>query len=523
MKSIRMVMIVGMVLTLFSGSAWAWDMEDHVVVAPNGKGDVLIYPLYAAESPYETNFWVTNTSNWYSVVCKIEFRSAVYTEELRDFFIFLSPNDVFKANIRNTGSQVLLTSTDDSVIADLNAANQAVWGNETANGFQTTLPAPTCSQDTNVLGYFEVFEAAFFNYGKGGTGVVNKDTILNGYGGVDGLNDATANFDPASGMYRIPRHPDSMDQMFVGSLGVLAGHMEIGIPNNAFSAAIRPTALRNYHASLHTKLTIAVETFLGDPLAHNSVGEVEAALSRNMLQMPYSGKNGDTYHIITFPTKKTNFNKSTCRVNGWESPFFDQSQLVGSPDLNCVEYNATDYDLMENSLKSIGLVSPLPGGQADSFCNEVNYINSFSFNEGWTRYDFTVPTVGHTTSVFKANDAGSCAAGDECIAYDGVPVIGTVLDFGMGMNMFAAAHTDTDVWEINDADGAADGNTVYYYYQYWDRAHYPTLRDINPPDSNNMNFGFRHNAIMPVDELATWPSFPSVPLDARSNGDQQMP
>ena len=38
--------------------------------------------------------------------------------------------------------------------------------------------------------------------------------------------------------------------MFVGTLNVLSGHMDVYLPGNDMKAAIRPTVFRNYDTSL---------------------------------------------------------------------------------------------------------------------------------------------------------------------------------------------------------------------------------------------------------------------------------
>jgi len=499
----RKSIVLIIALSLICGSAWAWDMEDHVIMAPNGKGDAMVFPLYAAASGYETNFWVTNTSNVTSTVAKVVFRSPAYTQELLDFFIFLSPNDVFKATIRNTASGVEVYSNDDSVISDLQGGTVPVWGNTTP--LSRILAVPPC-EDSSGMGYIEVFEAAFYPYPKGLDGTVAKTTILNGYGGFARLNDAAANLDAnGTGLYVVTNVDANVVPMYVGSQNILAGHMEIGVPGNALSSAVRATVLRNYHASLRSKLTLGVETYLGDQLAHNTTGEVEAALSRNDLHMPFSHKSL-TYHFLTFPTKKTLLTTSTCTVTNWRGPYF-QEVLTASPLDNCVDFTATDFDMQEHSQQSGSIFSPLGQTQSSQFCGEVNYGHSYKYDEGWVRYMFQVPADNDTDAPFAADRAAVCGVGN-CIFYAGVPVIGTVLDFGMGMNMTTAAYTDTDVW----SETGVTVNPIYYYYQYWDRAHMPY-------ETGTPGWGFRTGNGLPQDEL-TWPSFPSI---ATPNGDAQMP
>ena len=59
LKAILSIMIFSMI---FAGNAFANTLTDHVAQAPNGKGDVLIFPIYFASGGWETKLIVTNTS-----------------------------------------------------------------------------------------------------------------------------------------------------------------------------------------------------------------------------------------------------------------------------------------------------------------------------------------------------------------------------------------------------------------------------------------------------------------------------
>ena len=98
MKKGFCVVAIALAMVLAAGTAYSWDFTDHVTIAPNGKGDAMIFPFWVATSGFETNFYVTNTSDDYSVVAKVVLRSQKYTAEVLDYFIFMSPNDVYKGD-----------------------------------------------------------------------------------------------------------------------------------------------------------------------------------------------------------------------------------------------------------------------------------------------------------------------------------------------------------------------------------------------------------------------------------------
>ncbi len=501
MKKGFCVVAIALAMVLAAGTAYSWDFTDHVTIAPNGKGDAIIFPFWVAKGGFETNFYITNTSDDYSVVAKVVLRSQTYTAEVLDYFIFMSPNDVYKATIKNTPNGVVLACEDDSMISGLDSANNPIWANQ--QNLSRALRVPPCELDVEI-GYLEVFEVAYYPLEKNPDDLtVPKNAILDAFGGVDelGNNNVEPCRNDTTRMMCTVQSPVMTDAntrwqvagdngMFVGTLNVLAGHMDVYLPGNDMKAAIKPTVFRNYDTSLEELATLRVETYFGDDRAHNSLGEVEAALGRNYYEMPYSTSNM-SYHAFTFPTKLTLYNEDNCRVTGWRSPYFNE--ILTAPD-NCVEYTATSYDMMENSKQEGGnLFSPPPEGPgADEFCAEVNVTTGFPYDAGWVRYVFEKAPGGQTEAPTMGSIKRLTPPIDD-IAYEGVPVIGTVLDFHLAgenrsLAMVEGSYTDGIVrtW-----DGDPQ-NTIYYYYQYWDRAHYPSVEDMEPVyPSVGFNWGYR--------------------------------
>jgi len=78
-------------------------------VATSEKGNALIFPSFFSGKSWSSDFSVINTSNT-AVIAKVVLYSAKDTKELRDFNIYLSAHDVFRATIKDGK----LTSTDSS-------------------------------------------------------------------------------------------------------------------------------------------------------------------------------------------------------------------------------------------------------------------------------------------------------------------------------------------------------------------------------------------------------------------------
>jgi hypothetical protein len=83
----------------------------------DGKGEYLNLPAYYATTDgWTTNLRVVNTNTTHAVVAKVVIREYATSKELLDFPIYLSPGDVWTADLVNSGAidQVKIVSTDDS-------------------------------------------------------------------------------------------------------------------------------------------------------------------------------------------------------------------------------------------------------------------------------------------------------------------------------------------------------------------------------------------------------------------------
>lgn len=90
---------------------------DALVLAPNpdGIGHILIVPYFTTQNGNSTLLNIVNTSSVYGKAVKVRFRGASNSDDIFDFQVFLSPSDVWTANI-STGSdgRARLTTTDKS-------------------------------------------------------------------------------------------------------------------------------------------------------------------------------------------------------------------------------------------------------------------------------------------------------------------------------------------------------------------------------------------------------------------------
>lgn len=414
---------------MVSSSAWAYDYDHHITVAPNNKGDALVFPWFqTVDGGWGTKLTIINTDEVNSVVAKLVVRSFQNSEELLDFLIYLSPADVWTGKVYiDANKKVVFWSDDDSVVVDVETAIPVFAS--PATPMVKEIFQPTCVTDSNTWGYIDVVLAAFgpIENSAGITGPgVSKEDIFIEYGKLGAQLESYLYY---------PCYTDSGEN-------VLAGYMEFGNPVYALSTSLRATTFKNYRNSGF--LAPGAKSVFGQ-YACNSLTEIEAALAKNYFAMPYISGNDTSYHVFTFPTKQTIFSgysedlelKYDCKeLKGAKGPFFlemkDEYTYAHVTDLfnMCVPYSARTFDLKENYKAPI-----FSGGPGAAFCSEVNYRIPVTYPEGWARYNFDSKwfTHGYTQS-------------DDPLGYYGVPVIGTYVYLGSkGLSSDYASWTDTGV------------------------------------------------------------------------------
>ncbi len=406
-----------------AGSAWAWNATDHVSVAPNGKGDALIFPTYFTGSGWTTTFTVVNTSTTHSVVAKVVFRSAHRSQELLDFMIYLTPTDVWTGRVyQGDDGRPWVFSDDDSAFP-----GRISGGFASVDDPLLLMLQDACAGDTNELGYVEVIQGASWQLGAP---PVQKADLRAAYRQwLASQTDATIISDA-----RMP-------------VNSLVGYQEIN--NSIFpqSYGLNAYALKDYD-SLEF-MSVATESQLGLRGIKTNVVEVEAALAKNNVAIPYkAAPKGFTFSTFTFPTKNAGF---PCGVDRWEGEY------SGFPS---PLYVMSVYDLQENAREvTHPEVSPQPIQRPDNFPQELNFIftgalaEEFPFDEGWYNVRFLSDRTPAFGSIFAADRTTS-------LSYTGAPVIVTTMRFGAdGRGGWTYAPHDLGRVTVN--------GTVDLQYNYW--------------------------------------------------------
>ncbi|MEZ0328689.1 MAG: hypothetical protein ABWK15_03880 [Dissulfuribacterales bacterium] len=372
---------LGAAAFLFASSSDAYDAKYHVYQAGNGVGDALIFPVYAAGGSLKTNLRVINTSSKYSVVAKVVFREPNTSCEARDFFIYLSPNDEWTADIVDMNGSITITSNDDSSPEVPLSVGMAT----TCNGYSAN------------TGYVEVYGVAAMtfvdktNNNAPLTGPISKGLIKQGYstlynntsgvsflsdpmgGNKTCVNNASIDFTYSDKTYTMTYYP---------SQNTMAGVEEIKDPTMNLVMPMVATALAN---NCNTQRVSVFEETRWDNYGYNSAVEVRAALAKSAIHIPYrQDANNTTFAVFNFPVKLS------CCLSG--GTLCDGVLSVGDTCDLSKTYGTSIaqniYDLQEHTTTTTTIYSPAPPGAKIE--KEV-YIAQLtpSFAEGWVRVKLT--------------------------------------------------------------------------------------------------------------------------------------
>jgi len=255
MKKMMKCLALAMVVLAVAGTAWCWDFNDHVKMAPNGQGDLLIYPFYAAlNGGWETKVSIINTSTNRSVVAHMAFYSAKNSFELLDFFLFLTPTDEWVGTVKYVNGKVVLETTDDSFLTS--ATPTLTFANSLTTPFQVELKDPLVIGGTacnakaeafgNQIGYIKVLEAAHSSANIASSAFVSGGVTYN-------LNRPPV---PKAGLYaafltflgvsNTIFTAGTVNPLVMDGINVLSGHLELRNVTINSSASLNAVALRDY-------------------------------------------------------------------------------------------------------------------------------------------------------------------------------------------------------------------------------------------------------------------------------------
>jgi hypothetical protein len=292
---------------ILSGSAFAASSTNHVAVAPNGLGDALIFQEYFAMSGWDTHLKVINTDINNAVVARVAVYESSDSQEVRDFYIYLSPGDVWTADLKlSAAGTPSIVSTDDSTYRGPSAtdgsptfASEAVPMEVSLNGAAAgyvNVVAVAAKSGTDLAGAGwlagqPISKTVIYNnfHNVSTDWKYPKVDVLTGTEIVKDTNNNRAMALPAVAIKNLLGDSDAQTKQ------VANGPVRIA----QISGAFQPTAAL-------TGLTIFSNTAFGLAANTNSLAELDAALSRGASVIPFE-TNGDapapSIVNINFPTE----------------------------------------------------------------------------------------------------------------------------------------------------------------------------------------------------------------------------
>jgi hypothetical protein len=339
---------------MVSGSALAADVD--VRVSPTGVGDLLWAPAYMIGGGWQTKLKVVNTDLTNSVVAKVIVRDNIRSEERIDWFVYLSPGDVWEGTLRcleadanGQCTRSVVESDDDSVLV---YQSNTQWA---STATPAAYPGGTGTHRAAManLGYVEIVGLRAFP----GTPGTSKAAVKAAY---DALPVGTLSI--------------TADQ----TVNSLTGTATISNPLNGLSTSLPLFAVENYDNALVSR--VGADVTLGAPNAATSTAALERALWRTSFAVPYEVTGGaGTMFSLTFPTKQTYLGRAT---NG--------QYTFGSTV--CITANV--FDMSENTIQgSVFNVSPLPPAASTCVPEQAwltmgTQVNTGTFAKGWAQVGF---------------------------------------------------------------------------------------------------------------------------------------
>jgi len=356
--SLRRKIVSSAAALAIMGTALVAADNANTQIACDGTGDYLVFPVYAADENgnWKTNLKVVNTNTTHAVVAKVVIREHVNSAEKLDFPIFLSPGDVWEAELVAEGGKVYLNSTDDSMVVEGVPAS--------TNPVHTPLFAPVAPQNNN-YGYVEVYGVAAIKGENVVTGwkqntPLDKVALYNKFKeDLDGKSN-TADWEAVDA--------DSIYGQEVIFASNQNGNLAMTLPALALEGVVGTAPVTTQVIGVNTDFNKMIAT--GD--AATVLGNVAKLLAKSDIYATFyddgNGNAAESKLVLTQPTKA---------YHGFDSTYYFQ-------------YNTTARDQEEHPNIKTTFFS---GGQTKtlSISHESAWLNveTASYASGYTDYQIT--------------------------------------------------------------------------------------------------------------------------------------
>jgi hypothetical protein len=358
--------------------------------APDGIGQVLIYPYFTVRDGWRTFIHVTNTSE-NTVAAKVRFREAANSQDVLDFVLVLSPRDMWTAVVETRGGVAGVRPTDNSCTAPVIGKNvfkpfgsagfgPPPEGSNFTEGYVEIVTMGVSSEPTNILApdnivsYYAKHETSGAN-----AGLPRNCDIVEGQFSADNIGDVEEEFDA------------DMDPVLTGKFDLVnttAGQAGAAraVPLVEFTADPLLFAQEDPTWNFPNLDSAAVSGTYWGIFAVNEALNATAVLNEWVLN-PNLGEKSSW--VVTFPTKTLTV-AAVNRVNQVPEP-----DLTLANNFNGCQNVTINLRNREEKSADVGF----SGAGGNQLCNEVNVVNFIDSTSGISAAGLLQSSVGKTVDV----------------------------------------------------------------------------------------------------------------------------
>ena len=381
-----------------AGVAGISNMASAVYLNNDGLGQVLIYPYYTVNAGNSTIITVVNTTAAGKAI-KVRFLEAYNSREVLDFNLYMSPLDVWTAQVVPVGSGAGVFSNDNScTVPALPKTSTTAYAFST-NAFSGTNADGGPTGVTRTLeGYIELIEMGTVTNATNGTlsaithsaGIPSSCAQVVGAwaGGYWAANAATDISSPTGGLFGSGTivnvaagtvegyNADAIDQFYVDPIFV-SHHTAPGsiLPNLATGSSTVSYVFAP--GPVGTTPVLATTGYA------KSVDAVSSLFMADAIYNEYwtsGGAAANSDWVVTFPTKRFYVDRQIIGAGAPAIKPFDLPFTSANGGTSCTQIALTYTDREEGkTAPSVGFSPPPPAAPANSLCYEAQVV---SFNQG---------------------------------------------------------------------------------------------------------------------------------------------
>ena len=400
-----------------------------VHINKDGTGQVLLFPYYNAQEGYVTNVNIVNSTDETKAV-RIRFREGRNSEDVMDFNLYMSPNDVWSGSIQNNGAGLAKISTSDKTCTmPARIAPTCTKGGicePSSEEFMTGDAANGATNDDTLEGYIEVIEMGVVEDETVKAGVLHSngspsdcstvskawETNTGEFWAGNGISEPTGGLFGSSAVLNVGEGTAfAVDPVAIENYSDKAQHTDPNdihflFPSLASGSVKESSVMKNNGEELivtgwnSTNDDCDVEQ--DDYCANNPYPISHVLLAPHLMNEyfldPSQGYDGHTDWVTTFPMKKHGvFNGDNDARVHFENGIFDreESRLVlegvspSSPEILKREVNVISFVTSDGAYDNTRTVFSSP---------TTTKVGVGDYVHGWARMSFGSPDSNQTIS-----------------------------------------------------------------------------------------------------------------------------